>query len=172
MPRSSVTVVLRRNSRSDNVLLSAGNAPPFTRALMPSALWHAYSMKRYDASGLRERCSTASADPPFSDVVALPSCVGICATRHKPAVPGRFDISNDGNHAPENMEAIFPSPTASFHSSDHAVRLVSTNPSSIIFCQNSVKVLVPSSSVRLIVTFLPSFDVENGRPPASQIIVS
>ena len=81
-------------------------------------------------------------------------------------------MSSDGSQAPENMEAIFPSPTASFHSSDHVVRLVATKPSSIIFCQNSVKVLVPSSSVRLIVTFLPSLEVENGRPPASQIIVS
>ena len=81
-------------------------------------------------------------------------------------------MSSDGSQAPENMEAIFPSPTASFHPSDHVVRLVAIKPSSIIFCQNSVKVLVPSSSVRLIVTFLPSLEVEIGRPPASLIIVS
>ena len=42
-------------------------------------------------------------------------------------------MSSDGSQAPENMEAIFPSPTASFHPSDHVVRLVATKPSSIIF---------------------------------------
>ena len=129
-------------------------------------------MKRYDASGLRERCSTASADPPFSDVTALPSGVGIWDTRHRPAAPGISDMSSDGSQAPENSEATLPCPTADFQESDHVVRFVATSPSSIIFCQNSVNSRVPSSSVSLIVTFLPSLDVENGRPPASQIIVS
>lgn len=139
---------------------------------MPLALWQAYSMKRYEASGLRERCSTARAEPPFSDVVALPSGVGIWATRHRPAAPGMSDMSSEGSHAPENSEATLPCPTADFHRSDHDVRFVATKPSSIIFCQNSVNSRVPLSSVSLMVTFLPSLDVENGRPPASQIIVS
>ncbi len=129
-------------------------------------------MKRYDACGLRERCSTASADPPFSEVAALPSGVGICATLHRPADDGRFAINSDGIHPPENMEATFPSPTALFQESDQVVRLVATSPSSIIFCQNSVNSRVPSSLVRLMPTFLPSLETENGRPPASQIIAS
>ena len=94
------------------------------------------------------------------------------ATRHRPAAPGTLDSSSDGIQAPENTEAMVPVPTRRFHRSDHVAEVVSTSPSSIIFCQNSVNRWVPASSSKSMVTVLPSADVWNGWPPASQTMAS
>ena len=45
---------------------------------------------------------------------------------------------------------------------------VATSPSSIIRCQNAVNRATPASVSRQTVTSLPSAEVRNGRPPASQ----
>ena len=57
-------------------------------------------------------------------------------------------------------------------SSDQPAVLVSSRPSSSSFCQKSVKVLTPLSSVRLTVTSEPSEEVWNGLAPASQVMES
>ena len=94
------------------------------------------------------------------------------ATRHSPDAPGTLDSSIEGIHAPENMEAMVPVPTLRFHRSDHVADVVSTRPSSIIFCQNSVNSWVPVSWSRSMVTVLPSGEVWKGCPPASHIMAS
>ena len=125
-------------------------------------------MNRKAASGLRVERSTPIADPPFSALVDMPFSVGMVATCHNPDPPGTSASSRDGIHAPENSDATCPAPSAAFHSSDHVVRLVATSPSSIIRCQNAANRATPASVSRQTVTSLPSAEVRNGRPPASQ----
>ena len=159
MPRASRTVVLFRKLALLSVALSAGNAPPSTRVMMPAVSWHTYSMNRHEASGRRLELSTPSADPPFSAFVRLPCAVGICATRHRPAVPGTSASSSDGIHAPANSDATVPDPSACFQSSDHVSSRVFTRSSSIICCQNRVNSCVPVSVSSVIETSLPSCEV-------------
>ncbi len=121
---------------------------------------------------MRVVLSMVNADPPISAFVTLPSTVGMVPTRHCPAAPGTSESSIDGIHAPDSTEATLPLPSARFHPFDHVGSRVLMSPSSIIFCQYSMNVRTPASPLRSTVTVLPSDEVWNGRPPASQIIAS
>ena len=101
-----------------------------------------------------------------------PSAVGIWVTRHLPA-PSAAELARlAGIQAPVNREAMVPSTMPLNQSSDQPAVLVSSRPSSSSFCQKSVKVLTPLSSVRLTVTSEPSEEVWNGFAPASQVMES
>ena len=128
-------------------------------------------MNLYAASAFFEDDINASEEPPYSELTFSPAFhVGIWAILHFPAPSGALFRNIPGAHAAEITLANSPEPMERYQSSELSLVFVSMSPSSIIFCQKSQNFCTPLSVVSLMVTLVPSLDVEYGWPPACQTI--